>query len=125
MQLDPSLFEAHYNLGLVAAETGNLPLALRAYETALALEPSSNDARYNFALVLKRANCPRDAVNELEKIVAHSPNETRAHLALGNLYAQQLKQPTRAPQHYLKVIELEPQHPHASALNFWLASPHP
>ena len=125
VQLDPSLFEAHYNLGLVAAETGNLPLALRAYETALALEPSSNDARYNFALVLKRANCPRDAVNELEKIVAHSPNETRAHLALGNLYAQQLKQPTRARQHYLKVLELEPQHPQASAINFWLASPQP
>jgi len=125
VQLDPSLFEAHYNLGLVAAETGNLPLALRAYETALALEPSSNDARYNFALVLKRANCPRDAVNELEKIVAHSPNETRAHLALGNLYTQQLKQPTRARQHYLKVIELEPQHPQASAINFWLASPQP
>jgi len=125
VQIDPSLFEAHYNLGLVAAETGNLSLALSAYETALALDPASSDARYNLALVLKRANYLRDAASELEKIVARFPNETRAHLALGNLYAQQMKQPARARQHYLKVLQLEPRHPQASAINFWLAANQP
>lgn len=125
VQLDPSLFEGHYNLGLVAAETGNLALALSAYETALALEPASGDARYNFALVLKRANYLGDAANELEKVVARFPSETRAHLALGNLYAQQMNQPARARQHYLKVLELAPRHPQASAINFWLAAHQP
>ena len=92
MQLDPSLFEAHYNLGLAATEAGNLPLALSAYEAALTLQPSSLDARYNFALVLKQANYPTDAATELEKLLATYPNETCAHLALANLYAQQLHQ---------------------------------
>ena len=102
--------------------TRNLPLALTAYETALALRPDSVDARYNFALVLKQANHPVDAVNELKRIVRSSPNETRAHVALGNLYAQQLRQPAKARQHYLKVLELAPQHPQAGAIGFWLAA---
>jgi tetratricopeptide (TPR) repeat protein len=122
VKLDPSLFEAHYNLGLAAAEAGNLPLALTAYEAALALRPGSVDARYNFALVLKQTNHPVDAADELERIVTSYPNETRAHLALGNLYAQQLDQPGKARQHYLKVLEIEPRHPQASAIHFWLAA---
>jgi tetratricopeptide (TPR) repeat protein len=122
VQADPSLFEAHYNLGLAAADAGNLPLALSAYETALAVQPASADARYNFALLLKQANYGADAANELEKLLAASPNEARAHLALANLYAQQLHQTDKARQHYLKVLELAPRHPQASAINFWLAA---
>ena len=119
---DPSLFKAQYNLGLAAAETGNLPLALTSYENALAIQPTSLDARYNFALVLKQANYLGDAVNELEKLLASYPDETRAHLALGNIYAQQLRQPAKARPHYLKVLEVEPQHPQAGPIRYWLAA---
>ena len=119
-QEDPSLFEAHYNLGLVATEAGNLSLALTSYENALAIRPTSLDARYNFALVLKQANHPADAAHELEKVLATYPNETRAHLALGNLYAQQFGQPAKAREQYLKVLELEPQNPQATAIRYWL-----
>jgi tetratricopeptide (TPR) repeat protein len=119
-QQDPSLFEAYYNLGLVATEAGNLTLALTSYETALALRPTSLDARYNFALVLKQANFLADAAYELEKVLATYPNETRANLALGNLYAQQFGQPAKARRYYLKVLEVEPQHPQAGAIRYWL-----
>jgi len=119
-QEDPSLFEAHYNLGLVATETGNLTLALASYENALAIRPTSLDARYNFALVLRQANYPADAAHELEKVLGTYPNETRAHLALGNLYVQQLGQPAKAREHYLKALEVEPQHPQATAIRTWL-----
>jgi Flp pilus assembly protein TadD len=119
---DPSLFEAHYNLGLVATEAGNLSLALSSYENALAIRPTSLDARYNFALALKQANCLTDAVIELERVLAKYPNETRAHLALGNLYAQHFGQPVKARQHYLKVLELDPRHSQAGAIRYWLAA---
>jgi hypothetical protein len=119
-QEDPSLFEAHYNLGLVATEAGNLTLALTSYENALSIRPTSLDARYNFALVLKQANYPADAARELEKVLATYPNETRAHLALGNLYAQHFGQPAKAREQYLKVLELEPQNPQATAIRYWL-----
>ena len=121
-QLDPSLFEAPYNLGLAATQAGNFPAALTAYESALAVQPRSLDARYNFALVLKQANYIADAVNELERVVVTYPNETRAHLALGNLYAQQLQQPAKARQHYSKVLEVEPRHPQARDIRYWLAA---
>ena len=127
IQADPSLFEAHYNLGLVATEVGNLTLALTSYENALAIEPKSPeariksiDARYNFALVLKQANFPADAARELEKLLAAYPNETRAHLALANLYAQQLGQPAKAREQYLKVLEAEPQCSAGTAIRYWL-----
>jgi tetratricopeptide (TPR) repeat protein len=123
-QADPSYFEAHYNLALAATEAGNSSQALAAYETGLAIRPESLDARYNFALVLKQAGYLQDAVNELERVLKSFPNETRAHLALGNIYAQQLRQPAQARQHYLKVVQADPGNPQADAIRYWLAS-HP
>lgn len=120
-RLDPGFFEAHYNLGLANAELGNLQAALASYETALAVRPASTNARYNLALVLWEAGYHLDAAKELEKILAQHPNETRARLALGNLFAQKLNQPQKAREQYLKVLELEPDNPQASALRSWLA----
>ena len=98
--------------------------SLFAGETALALKPESVEARYNFALALKRGNYFLDAAVELEKLLAAKPNEADAHLALGNLCAEQLRQPAKARAHYLKVLELNPAHPRATAIRFWLKA-HP
>ena len=38
-QLDPGYFDAYYNLGVVSVQAGNLPQALAAYETAVAIQP--------------------------------------------------------------------------------------
>jgi tetratricopeptide (TPR) repeat protein len=121
-QLDPSFFEAHYNLGLAQADAGELPSALTAYENALALRPESLDARYNFALALKQANFILDAANELEKLLATYPQENRANLALGNLYAQQLRQRDKARQCYLRVLQYDPRNPQAGAIRSWLTT---
>ncbi len=125
-QLDSAYFEAYYNLGLTAYAARSYRLALAAWENALALRPDSVDARYNFALVLKAANHPADAAVELEKILADHPNEVRAHLALGNLYAEQLNDPARARVHYTKLLALAPSHPQAAAIRYWIvANPAP
>ncbi len=121
-QMDPGWFEAQYNFGVLAYRAQNYRTALAVYETALAIQPDSADARYNFALALKAAGYAPDAVNELKKIVAANPGEVRAQLALGNLYAQQLRDPARARAHYLKVLELDPRNPQATDIRFWLAS---
>jgi tetratricopeptide (TPR) repeat protein len=121
-QLDPAFYDAYYNLGLAQTESGHLPAALRAYEHALAIRPDSLDARYNFAFVLKKQEYWQDAVEEFEKLTAAYPGEARAHLALGNLYSQQLNQPARARQHYLRVLELEPHDPQSDKIRYWLAA---
>jgi Flp pilus assembly protein TadD len=123
-QVDPSYFEAYYNLGLVAFESRNYDESLAAWENALAIQPDSVDARYNFALALKAADYPADAAHQLRQILAANANETRAHLVLGNLCAEQFDDPAQARRHYLKVLELDPRHPQATAIRYWLVG-HP
>ena len=120
--LDPSWFEAQYNTGVMAHRLHNYALALPRYEAALAIQPDSVDARYNFALALKAGGYPLDAANELKKILAANPSETRAHLALANICAQSLRDMDEARMHYQKVLELDPKCPQASDIRFWLSA---
>jgi len=120
VRLDPSFFEAHYNLGLAAYEVRDWPLSLSSYETALSIKPTSADTRYNFALALQRAGYVPDAAAQLEKIVEDLPSETQAHFSLAKLYAEQLHRPNLAAEHYRKVLDSDPRHPQASAIRFWL-----
>ena len=122
--IDPSFYDAHYNLAVAAYQSRNLPLALAANELAIAAKPSSLDARYNFALTLRDANYPADAAHELSTILKSNPEEIRAHFALANIYAQQLDQPLLARKHYLAVLELNPSHSEAPLVRQWLASNH-
>jgi tetratricopeptide (TPR) repeat protein len=121
---DPSFFEAYYNFGLAAYESGDLPLSLSAYEHALTLNSMHVSSRYNFALALQQANYLLDAASELEKLLAQSPGEARAHLALANLYALHLDRPALARAHYLEVLAKEPNSSQATAIRYWLAD-HP
>ena len=89
---------------------------------ALAIQPDSADARYNFALALKAAGYVTDAVNELRKLLASNPGDVRAHLALGNLYAQQLYDVPRARAQYSRVLQLDPRNSQAADIQFWLSS---
>jgi tetratricopeptide (TPR) repeat protein len=121
-QQDPSFFRAQYNLALALAQSGSVEPALYSFEKAMAASPESVEARLSFALTLKQARYYLDSAQELEKVAAESPADTRAHLALGNLYSQQLHQPSRARQHYLKVLETDPGHPQASSIHYWLVA---
>ena len=121
-ELDPSWFQAQYNQAVLAYRMGQVSRALAASEMALALQPDSVDARYNFALALKSEDYVTDSVNELKKIVASNPDEARAQLALGNLYAQQLRDPAQARPHYLKWLELDPHNPQTTNIRFWLSA---
>jgi tetratricopeptide (TPR) repeat protein len=119
--LDPSWFEAQYDYAVLAYQSHDFSHALTASEMALALQPDSVDARYNFALALKAAGYVTDAMNELKKIVTAHPNEARAQLALGNIYAEQMHDPAQARPHYLKWLELDPQNAQAINIRFWLS----
>lgn len=119
-QADPAHFPARFNLAVAAFEAGDWPRALTAYETALTLAPDDANARYGFALTLERAGYPLDAAAELEKILARDPRHVEAHLALANLCATTLDDRARAREHYLKVLQLQPNHPQAGQIKRWL-----
>jgi tetratricopeptide (TPR) repeat protein len=124
IRTDPSYFDAYYNLAQVAYELRNLPLALSASERALRINPNSANARYNFALALQDSQFPYDAEDQLEQVLKLDPKSARAHFALANLAADTLRKPDVARNHFRKVLELEPNHPNASQIRYWLAA-HP
>jgi len=119
---DPSYFEASYNLTLVALDVGDLPAALHAGELSLAIKPDSHEARVNFAMALDRAGYWADAALELEKALQTAPGDAKAHLLLANLFAQKLGLPGKARPHYQRVLEIDPRHPRASEIRYWLAA---
>jgi len=121
-QLDPTYFEAFYCVGLTAFKIRSFQTALNAWESALALRPNDSDARYNLALTLKASNSPQDAATELERLLSLHPDEARAHLTLGNLYADQLRDIQRARKHYNRVLQLDPRNPQAQAIRYWLVA---
>lgn len=117
---DPGWFEAQYNLGLAAYELRDYGTALTAFEAASKINPTNTDAIYGFALVLRDAGYPSDAVVQLQRMLALDPSDVRAHLALGNLYALRLGDKAKARSHYTRVLELAPGHPRADAIKRWL-----
>jgi tetratricopeptide (TPR) repeat protein len=123
-RVDPSYFEAHYNLSGAALNLGDLPLALTAGEHALALRPDSDTARWNFALALQRSKFPVEAAEELERLLERQPNQVRAHMMLAAICATDLADTARAREHYERALQLEPQHPQASSIRDWLTA-HP
>ncbi|MBL9136921.1 MAG: tetratricopeptide repeat protein [Verrucomicrobiales bacterium] len=124
LRLDPASTEAHEYLAAIHLQKGEVSSALASGELALALQPESPTARLNFALALEQGDFPADAAVEAERLVEKNPNDTQAHLLLGNLYSQHLADTDRARRHYSKVIDLEPNHPQSVAIRRWLAS-HP
>lgn len=120
VKLDPSLFEANYNLALVLYELGDLDRALFYYEKALAINPEAKNARFNFALALQKGNFIYDSAREFENYLNINPQDNRARLLLANMYAQQLKDKTNAARHYLEILKTEPNHPQALVINEWL-----
>lgn len=119
-KVDPAFAEAHARLGRVAMEVGDRAKAMAAYETALALQPNLAAARFNFALALQQEGYWADAAGEFEKYYEQNPNESNGRLSLATLYLQRLNAPAKARAHYLKLLELEPQHPQAGAIREWL-----
>lgn len=129
VKLDPSTFDAQLNLAAALMQSGEPRRALGPAETALALRPQSVPARLNLALALDSAGYPADAAVEADRITgardaaggATKAERAAAHLLLGNLYSQKLGQPEKARENYLKLLELDPEHPQHLAIRRWLA----
>jgi tetratricopeptide (TPR) repeat protein len=122
VEADPASFEARYQLGLAQFALKDYAAATATFEWALALRSDSTDARYALALALKAGGYALDAAAELETLLAAAPDEVRAHLVLGNLYAEQLQDRGRARVHYQRVLELDPRHPQATQIRYWLVA---
>jgi tetratricopeptide (TPR) repeat protein len=76
----------HFTLGLAQSEQ-DIAEAIGSFRRALELAPRHSLARYNLALVLKRADRADEAVEELTRAIEIEPR-AEAHYTLGVIYWQ-------------------------------------
>lgn len=79
--------DAHFTLALAQSEQ-DVEAAIASFHRVLELAPRHALARYNLALVLKRADRPAAAIEELTRAIAIEPR-AEAHYTLGVIYWQQ------------------------------------
>ena len=120
VKADPAWFEARFKLGQASYYTGETSLALQSFENALSIDPNDGPARFNFAMSLVQGNYFAEAANELETFLQFDPNNIQAHLEVGKLYAEKLRDIEKAAIHYKRAIGLDPEHPEAVNMRYWL-----
>ena len=74
LKKNPRHFEAHYNLGNVYSDLGNLELAKVHYELSTQIEPEYPNSFYNLGLVLISMKRYRDAIQSINRFVELAPN---------------------------------------------------
>jgi tetratricopeptide (TPR) repeat protein len=74
LKKNPRHFEAHYNLGNVYSDLGNLDLAKIHYELSTEIEPEYPNSYYNLGLVLISLKKYQEAIKSINKFVELAPS---------------------------------------------------
>ena len=67
LELDPNLFSAHLQMGILEQTAGNLPGALGRYERAAQLEPKNATVHYRLSGLYQKLGNQEKARAELEE----------------------------------------------------------
>lgn len=82
VKTDPNLWEARYNLGVLLAQSGDLPHAERQLAQAFKLAPNAEDVAVALGEVRRRLDDPKGAVDVLQHFVQSHPKAIVARTAL-------------------------------------------
>jgi tetratricopeptide (TPR) repeat protein len=107
LELDPTLADAHCNLGTVHYNRGERDAARAAYEAALEQAPAHREANFNLANLLEEAGRREAAIHHYKRAVAADPCFADAHLNLALLY-EKIGIPRRGREHWRRYLQLTP-----------------
>lgn len=110
---DPGL---HVRLAGVLEALNRPDDALGHYREALGLDPASAVVQQRMTALLVALGRYREAAESLERVLKDQPDNVRAMLMLGQLYAGTLGRPERAAPLAQRVLDLEPGNPAAHEL---------
>lgn len=108
VEKNPGDFEAHYNLGAMLQEKGNLVAALAEYQSAVMLRPHDPTANNALGAALVAARHPEQGGRYLEAALKARPDYFEAHYNLGFALAQQ-NEFTAAVEQFQTAFQLQPQ----------------
>jgi tetratricopeptide (TPR) repeat protein len=113
LKKNPGCWMAHYNLGIVLGDQGDIDTAIAHYRQAIELRPSYSEAHYNLGRLLAQKGQLRDAIAHYQKALEVNPADAEAHNNLGaTLFAS--GRADEAIAHYQKALEIQPNYSDAS-----------
>ncbi|MGH9391989.1 MAG: tetratricopeptide repeat protein, partial [Vicinamibacteria bacterium] len=107
LKLEPENTRAMALLGPVYGRAGELPMAAKTLERAVALGETSPEIRRNLALVYQQQGKLQRAVAELQKASEDAPSDASIWFSLGNAYLRS-KNGGRAAQAFERALALRP-----------------
>jgi tetratricopeptide (TPR) repeat protein len=107
LELDPTLADAHCNLGTAWYNRGDREAARTSYEAALAQYPAHREANFNLANLLEEAGRREAAIHHYKRAVAADPCFSDAHLNLALLY-EKIGIPRRGREHWRRYLQVAP-----------------
>jgi predicted O-linked N-acetylglucosamine transferase (SPINDLY family) len=112
IELNPSIPNAHNNLGNVLTELDDPVAALTSYDRAIALNPNYAVAHNNRGVALQDLDRPADALDSYDRAIALNPNYAEAYNNRGTALVD-LNRPDNALDDYDKAIALNPNYAEA------------
>ncbi|MCG6929167.1 MAG: tetratricopeptide repeat protein [Desulfofustis sp.] len=105
----PSIWQLHFNYGLLLYERGRYEEALTAYRRGLALDDANPDLLYNLALCQKKIGSRQEAVNSYQKVLLIEPDDAATMYNLAGCY-REMDNDEQAMVWYEKVLLVDPAH---------------
>jgi protein O-mannosyl-transferase len=100
-------FDAHRSLGRILAGQGRTAEALGHFDAAVAIDPSSAEARLDLARILSEAGRPAEAARHLEQVTRADPGMIEAHIELAVLLSN-AGQEDAAIREYEAALKVKP-----------------
>jgi tetratricopeptide (TPR) repeat protein len=112
IELDPTLADAHCNLGAVLYNRGRRTPSRRCFERCLELEPNHVEAHFNLANLLEEEGCDEMALSHYRSALGANPFYSDVYINLALLY-EKLGLTGRARDHWRRYLQLDSTGPWA------------
>jgi tetratricopeptide (TPR) repeat protein len=111
--LNPADASAHYNLGLIHQQRGELDLARERFERAVHIDADEVDAHYQLGRIARSQNRWSDAIGHFEQVVArdqsHSQHEIWREIGATYIAAGQFSDARDALERFLERRQMDPE----------------
>jgi tetratricopeptide (TPR) repeat protein len=111
--INPRDSSAHYNLGLIHQQRGELDQARERFQRAIDIDPEELDAHYQLGRIARAQNRPAEAIGHFEEVVqrdqSHSLHEIWREIGATYIAAGQYSDARDALERFLDRRENDPQ----------------
>ena len=107
LSLAPRDFDAHYNLGWMAGQEGNLAEGVQHLRLAVQINPGNADAHSALGSLLLRQGDLAGARDQFSETIRLSPDSAPAHYNLGLVLARQ-DEPGEAASEFRRALQADP-----------------